>query len=126
MGWWRVFYAAGGGRNRQIDLNIGPDATIGSLTFRVEPPERAAQRLLRTYLNRLAERNKFETKDHGHGIEIGAIYKVKRSDVDETPTDVVGGIPSRPDEPDANDRDPIRIAGAVNITVSAKAVPGRG
>ena len=126
MGWYRCFYAAGGGVNREIDLDIGPNATIRDLQFEREPPERAAMVRLRAYLEGLPDRDKFDAKDHGSNMEIGAIHPVKRRETDGDPRDVSGGVPTKPTEPDSGDRDPVRIEGATTIRLVAKAVAGRG
>lgn len=99
--WVRVTFSAGGGLHRQVDLQIGEDATIPALTWDNGRPLRYVKKQVELYIRSLKDEDIFEAKDQGKGsFEVSHVWPVKETETDEVVKDVPGdNEPTKPDEP---------------------------
>lgn len=99
--WVRVTFSAGGGKHRQVDLQIGEAATIPALRWDDGRPHRWVTQQVELYIRSLKDEDIFESKDQGKGsFEVSYVWPVKEAETDEVVKDVPGdNKPTKPDEP---------------------------
>lgn len=97
MAWHRVTFAAGGGKHRQFDVEVGATATIEYLRWDNTPDERWVIARIRKYVTRRAQSEIFEAGDRDSGLEIGHVWPVRDADADETVREIPGdNVPTEP------------------------------
>lgn len=95
--WVRVFWSAGGGVHRQVDLQIGSAAPIAVLQWDDGRPHRYVTQQVRLHIESLPNADIFEAGDRNKGLEVSHVYIVREADKDETIRDVPGdGNPTEP------------------------------